>query len=1647
MNSINNLKINRLLGSGLSGEVFLAENSEGLYALKFLKISPGPLSKNESIRSFKEEFSILKNLSHPHIAQIHNFGYDEKTERYFYSSEYIEGKNLYDASQDMSCETLEKLFVQTLRALEYLHSRAIFHFDLKPQNILVKTPSSADALIKLIDFGLAGYKPKGNIVGTPAYIAPEIILGESPDARADLYSLGIVFYECLTKQNPFRTKSISETFKLQQSLKVPPPSELRKEIPEYLDQVILKLLQKNPQNRYSHAGAVIQEINQLSGKNYAIETSDTLLAYLPGEGIFIDRKKEMEDFTKIFQEFSKSTHTLYKRNIFLTGVAGLGKTRLLKELRFHAQLHDAKVFLYHDQIPSDINAPLVLIADNIEQNTLQKLSIFSDSFTHSLIMILAGQEHLKPPADYLVWKLSPFGIQEVKDYLVALTGLKKPPDFLMEEITKRSQGNPLFISELIKKLIQKNLLLDKSGRWSANAYEDFEINFSQIEIPKTIHDFLKKEYEAFSPQEQEILKIFTIWKNSLGLIELEKLSQTPNISEIIHHLLENGILNKNEKNQSYDFNNPQLREVVLELMPETEKQKIHQQLAIAIKTDPANHKNYLYHFSRSAFTHETLEALLNLGKLLMQEGNTQEAKQNFELAYHRKNISDLERMEIGLLWGDALLKNSETESAGKLFENIREELKKIKLSPENMPAKVEVLEKLGAVYLKKQEPGIAREIFSSALTLLEEHNYSKVKPLIIQNYMARAKLAEGHQDEALEIFLKTQEIWKNDLNEIEKKQVLNNDLATVYQLKQNQLKAFEQFEKDLDFYESIPHHYLVARTHYHLAEVSTALKKTESTVKHYKSCIEISKNQHFYDLLLRAYNGLGNLLNIHKDYHNSILYYERALAISIKIQDLNSQAAISTNLGILYNENSKTDLAFPQVYQAIFLLEKIRNKTAFQIYFLIRAKIEMGDILRKLKKFEEARDYIKEALSLIEEHPHQDNQLFWAHANLAKLYSDQDRKEKAMKEYEESKSLSSPEDSDQQKELNLIRKMLGEENSAPPQKTHLENKTTNLETPSEEGNELQKAYEYIFQLNQFLNTEHNLDFLLKTILNYALELSGAERALILLLNANEELEIKSSINMEISANLSEISSNIAQKVLKSGEYLETDDATDDARFNEYESVLILKLRSILCLPIHSRNRTVGVLYLDNRYRPGAFKKSNLKVLQAFCDQAGIAIENTKLINQYDQVQKQLREKLAKAEDEASTYQAILKEESINIPTKYSYEKIIAKSKAMYNIFKMLDKITETQLSVFIHGETGTGKELIAKALHYNNKIRNEKRFVALNCGAIPANIMESEMFGHKAGSFTGAMKDKKGLFAEANGGTLFLDEIAELDLNLQVKLLRVLEEGEYTPVGETKSFHCDVRIVAASHKNLELLVKEGKFREDLFYRICQIKIDLPPLRDRKEDIPLLAEKFIEIYRQEHGIEKKLKIAPSFIKKMLEYDWPGNVRELENVISVTTALAENNELTYDSLPGTYGIRRALENKSDSLPGQAKASENLTRKVSIDGSNHYDPKISWKEYEKLIVAKAYQGQGSNPAKAAEVLDVSVATFYKRIKDYDLNNSHNPVYQHPFQYNPAFTLQDYVKKVFHAAQEYSDQHPYTAIKWLGVSQGYYYKILKEK
>ena len=316
--------------------------------------------------------------------------------------------------------------------------------------------------------------------------------------------------------------------------------------------------------------------------------------------------------------------------------------------------------------------------------------------------------------------------------------------------------------------------------------------------------------------------------------------------------------------------------------------------------------------------------------------------------------------------------------------------------------------------------------------------------------------------------------------------------------------------------------------------------------------------------------------------------------------------------------------------------------------------------------------------------------------------------------------------------------------------------------------------------------------------------------------------------------------------------------------------------------------------------------------------------------------------------------------------KYKFDNFIGDSLQMAKVFRIIEKVADTDSTVLILGESGTGKELVAKAIHYHHSMRRDNPLIPVNCGAIPEELLESELFGHEKWAFTNAIRTRIGRFELANGGTIFLDEVAEMSPHLQVKLLRVLQEQEFERVGGTKTIKCDVRILAATNKNLDNLVLEGSFREDLYYRLKVIPIQMPPLRDRRTDVPLLVHHFLDIMTKVK--KKKIKgISKDVMNALIRYDWPGNVRELENIIERMVILTDSDTLTMDDVPEKIGTKQP----DDQIVPTLIPDEGFSLSHAVN------------DYERQLIINALEKADWVKNRAAKLLNMNRTTLVEKIK----------------------------------------------------------------
>jgi Nif-specific regulatory protein len=394
------------------------------------------------------------------------------------------------------------------------------------------------------------------------------------------------------------------------------------------------------------------------------------------------------------------------------------------------------------------------------------------------------------------------------------------------------------------------------------------------------------------------------------------------------------------------------------------------------------------------------------------------------------------------------------------------------------------------------------------------------------------------------------------------------------------------------------------------------------------------------------------------------------------------------------------------------------------------------------------------------------------------------------------------------------------------------------------------------------------------------------------------------------------------------------------------SIMGARIQSIIGVPLWDGEEIRGVIQCDNRASAAMFRERDLEALLLLAGQAALAIENARLLARLRLAEEQLRveNRYLKSRDE-----------------KLRYTPPIGQSAAMRDVLRQVQKVTDTRATVCIEGETGTGKELIASLIHYQSG-RRDKLFVAQNCAAVAETLLESELFGHKKGSFTGADADKKGLFEVADGGTLFLDEIGEMSLGLQAKLLRVLQESEIRPIGATQTRKIDVRIICATNRSLEKEVAEGRFRQDLYYRLKVYPIRLPPLRERRDDIPLLAEHFLRKYSSE--MKKAVSgFTPECMAQLSGYNWPGNVRELEN---------EVHRLVIQAEPETFITPELL------APRMRQAEGIVDRIAPAKGPL----KDMMEEVERFLLIQALRDHNGNKTRTAETLGITREGLHKKL-----------------------------------------------------------------
>jgi Nif-specific regulatory protein len=1687
--NLGSFELVRELGSGGFGTVWLARSpfSSEDVALKILK-TEGVQTQGQ----FKEEFSLLTALHHPHLAQVYDFGKAQEGERNFFTSEYCSGHEIAQATEGRDADYVEEAFVQILMALDYIHAAGVIHFDIKPTNILLHDVGGHPR-VKLVDFGLA-VRWTGQIRGqwgTLATMAPEILTqSQFVDHRADLYSLGMVLLHCLTRQWPFDIKDPNQVveWQLRQSLPENFWNDFPK-IPKYMQEIIEKTIQKNPAKRFSSARAVLNFINLATNNKYS-EIEQKLHLTIPSNGPLVERDTILNNIQEQFKAiFMKSENNRISPVVSIVGERGVGKTRLLDEMRHFIQLHDVTLIsitcqwqsqiwnelqkivdttlefqstltsessaamalwpirqMAHDLIDKAKQKPLCLFFDDYHQaddETLQLVSALKNRIQFSrkqgepipLMIVVANesqsqnqsQNQSKDEDDKTVHKVSKLSQAAILQYLQLVIGNGSSLKNLAQLLYDYSGGLPLLMVEGL--------------RYIRSHIADGEI---PKELPPPQVSLLYDEVlQKLAPNERLALMVLSILKRPIDEAELAQVTHSTSIelNNIMRRMIEWDLVKKNYQPIIYQISSQGLGMSLVETLPEEEKRTLHYKIAEGLEqVEGASFEEKALHWEGARQKQKALNYYHMAGDSLQSIGKLASAAHCLMKALPLCQKGSLE-------WEKLILDITSLLIYAGRYQEAEDYLGVMA----HHPPTVRQQEVAGWLDFKRRRFSEAKQHYERALKIL--HGEEKKKHVELKNALANIALQTGDAEQAVRLFeeslqgerqLPPEDIVKITNNHLGLALSLVGETERALDFFQDKLRLFESQELHvhvIPIYNSMGYVYLKASRYREAhAVLAKALELAERTGNlhaifsilgnlittltkegQYAECLNILKKMLQYQERLGTLRDLSyNLLRQGSVYLNlgieeiARVNFDRGRQLAEEISDQGLMAWFNMMEGYLEMELGSIELS-QENFEKSLELSEIKKDTeliSWIHYAMAQLKYEQeeydlaGDYLCKIGeitadaeltsridllqlktniKLKKNLEDISQSFIGLEQKCQQFNlleilwQVYQAWGDHENSYGHQ---QKAHTFYQqgvrivESIATSLPEEYQDRYRQQKFRKQLLQHSyhKAQPKMsfsygaiqrrrgTMIDDKTVSI----------------LLDINKKMVTEHDPHKLLEFIMDIAVEISGAEEGLLLLLNEQSEFEVKiaRNINKE-DLEVTRFSQTIAREVMQTGNPIFSLNIPEDRKLSALESVSVLGLKTVACVPLRLQNKTLGVIYLDTQQRTSSLAKDSLTLLEAFADQAALSLKNALDFQDKEKSHSRLEEDL-------NDTKKILEEKEVHLHelealvskgprrTLYPYEQIIGRSKKMEEVLKTMDKITDAQVPVLIFGETGTGKELIAHALH-ENSLRKNKNFVAVNCSAFTETVLESELFGYHKGAFTGADRDRRGLFEVADGGTLFLDEVADMSLSMQAKVLRAIQEQEVLRVGGRIPIKISVRLVSASNKDLKDLVRRQKFREDLYFRIAGMALNIPPLRERKEDISLLVKHVLTKVKEENSFPKELTIDSNALRRLMTYHWPGNIRELEQCLTNAAFLAGKGDIQ----------SKHLVLQDELYPERTGQG---TGESESDHTFPFHPDRTLDDYEKEIILKMLKYCEGNKSKAARRLGVSRLTLHNKIKSYE-------------------------------------------------------------
>jgi len=1628
-------RVQRVLGQGATSLVLaVLDHGDRPRAIKVLR-------QDVSETLLRAEFSRLSHMAHPRLVHVHDLdrlqhdlslpeeGLSLEAGCLFLVMDLVDGPDpvslIGDRPEAERDGLLRGIAMDLALALAHVHGHGIVHHDVKPENVRM----DADGRAVLLDLGLATVQhPRGSVArGTLPYMAPEGVVGGG-DHRVDLYSMGATLFHLATGAAPFDGKG---TRLIRRILEQQPSMPDLPWLSSSMEQLVLRLLRKDPLRRPGSARTVLAELYRMAGEHDQVAELASSHELLPPA--FVGRESAMEQL-----------HAANTRGgvVLVVGDAGTGKTRLIQEAvtrgRIDAaagrgparelligSLREAVASLAGEgatldrwiegEDPADTSAGLAMqLIERLEREAgARPLSIVlpqdaqSDPVACRLMealladeeatsdVLVVGETH--PQSSWLqqlgqharlvridIDNLDP---EQTADLVGSMLGSTRTPPEVAAQIHELSSGNPALVVELTR------------------LYNDQGVEGLDLERVG-LDEVLARDRGWLDGDQRAVMDALAVWGESASGEELAHLvhGSEEAVWDAVHQLAPRGRVVVDAG--GVRLPSPAHVTAWRRALSDPGLQQTLHRRAIQLLDPDAPDPRRAYHML-AAGTEDACAVALELARgqgattaiplleqvvsrttgarhdesaLLLARAFVATARYDEALA-----LLDASPRPDDLLRAELLQKRGDYADAERLLREL--------IPRERLPGRRKAAALLARLMLGQGRSAEALEVAQAHLPV------DGIDPPL-QEACGLAQVYLGQLDQAEQIFRQ-------------------GERALLASGDDGQLARFASFRGMVAL--SAGHnavaadHYLRAvtlaegvgdvhgRTTYlaNLGAVQLQLGRLKDALRHFTRAVRDLSRLARTTELASALCNLANLFMLLGDLEAAARTLARAASEASRLNSRHTAgfvAMLEADLSRRNGDNVEAERRYRQALAWFVEVGALREQVDCQLALCEslaeagqgpqarqlleqpwaeqperRGEVALGWARLALSGVELERGDIEQELALHCERLEQQGarQALWRAATvLGALMVRQGRTAAARQILRRA--------ADTREEIVKHAPDVYHESMAQDPDASLLGKWQQMLAaevdPAQSSAVLydRRWVRRILSINKRLNSELRLPNLLELILDTAIELTEAERGFLLLGDKDSELSIKVARNIDqrsLDGEELSLSRSIAEQAMQSGEPVVAIDAAEDHRFQEALSVSDLRLRSVLAVPLLLKGRAVGTIYVDHRLRQGVFGEDEVSLMQDIAEQAAIAMDNASLLaenqtkaEEIERLNHRLRLQVDDQQQELLQVREELRSSRKALELRYDYANIIGQTPRMLDLFRLLDRVTETDLPVVVQGESGTGKELVARAIHHNGP-RCDRPFVGENCAAIPETLLESILFGHVKGAFTGAERDRKGLFEVASGGTLFLDEVGETSPAMQTKLLRVLQDGELRRVGGTQTISTDVRVIAASNRDLTQLVKDGVFREDLFYRLNVIQICIPPLRERRGDIPLLMEHFLAKHSREPG----RRVHPEALALLMGYAWPGNVRELENEVMRAAALGE-------SVIGP-----------DDLSPQIAAAVPL----SLTSGDDLDVRTRVEHLERELIQRAIQQTGGNNTQAARLLGLSRFGLLKKLQRYGVTS----------------------------------------------------------